>query len=290
VIARAALVALMVLVPAVAPALCPDPAPTVTTAQADRILRIDTPAGRLAATLTQPEAPPQAAVLMLHGYTGSRDEFRSASGEGTFTRAARLMAERGIASLRIDFRGSGDSDGAWADTTPGGQAQDAAAALSALADLPQAGGERPSILGFSMGGLAALSAGPGAARVVLWNPVMEPRRTFDAILGADAFASATAGGTAPVGTTGLRPAFFAGIDAARPQDAARALAVPLLVVAGTQDTVVPDGPAIAAALTAARSAPTQVIAPSLGHDLGAAQDLAAFDAVVACTAAFLLQP
>jgi pimeloyl-ACP methyl ester carboxylesterase len=288
VITRVALVALMALVPATARAFCADPAPVVTAAQADRILRIDTRAGRLAATLTLPGAPPQAAVLMLHGYTGSRDEFRSAAGEGTFTRAAQLLAERGVASLRIDFRGSGESDGAWEDTTPDSQAQDAAAALAALSGLPEAGGHPPAVLGFSMGGLAALSAGPAASRVVLWNPVVEPRRTFEAILGAAAFATAATGGDVLVGTTGLRPGFFAGIDAARPQDAALRLPVPLLIVAGGRDTVVPDGPSIADTLARGRTAPTQMIAPPLGHDLGAVSDLAAFDAVVACTAAFLL--
>jgi hypothetical protein len=288
VIARAALVVLMALPVSGAQALCLIPAPALTTPAPDRALRIDTPSGQIAATLALPQTGPRAAVLLLHGYTGSRDEFRSAAGEGMFARAARLLAERGVASLRIDFRGSGDSDGAWADTTPDGQARDAALALAAFAALPQLAGQRPAVLGFSMGGLAALAAGPQAVRVVLWNPVMEPRRTFGAILGEGAFAAAAAGGDATVGGTGLRPGFFAGIDAARPQEAALVLDVPLLLVAGAGDTVVRDGAQIAARLAARRTAPTQVIAVPQGHDLGAARDLAAFDAMVACTAAFLL--
>lgn len=286
---RAVLGFLMALVPTGAAAMCSDPAPVVSRAAPGITLQVDTPAGRLAATLTGPDGAPRAAVLMLHGYTGSRDELRSAAGEGMFVRAARLMAERGVVSLRIDFRGSGDSDGAWADTTPAGQGQDAAAALAALAAMPEAGGHRPAVLGFSMGGMAALASGPGAARVVLWNPVMEPRRTFGAILGEAAFAAAGEGGVAPVAGTGLRPGFFAGIDAARPQQAAQQLDVPLLLVAGGLDTVVRDGPTIAASLADRRAAPTQVIAAPLGHDLGAVGDLAAFDAVVACTASFLLR-
>jgi hypothetical protein len=288
VIVRGALVVLAALAPVSVPARCADPSPVVATAMPDQTMWIGSRAGRLAASLTMPDVPPKAAVLMLHGFTGSRDELGTAAGEGMFARAARLLAERGVASLRIDFRGSGESDGAWPDTTPEGQAQDAAAALAVLADLPQVAGNRPAVLGFSMGGMAALAAGPRASRVVLWNPVMEPRRTFEAILGAEAFAAARAGGSAPVGTTGLRPGFFAGIAGARPQSAARVLPVPLLVVAGTEDTVVPDGPAIAERIAADRSAPTRVLAADLGHDLGAVRDLGAFDAVVACTATFLL--
>jgi uncharacterized protein len=290
VIARGWLAVLLALTPVAASAFCANPAPVVTRAAPDRTLWLDTPAGRLAATLTAPEASPKAAVLMLHGFTGTRDELRSAGGDGMFARTARLLAERGVVSVRIDFRGSGDSDGAWADTTPDGQALDATAALAALARMQEAGGQRPAVLGFSMGGLAAVSAGQGAARVVLWNPVMEPRRTFAAILGEGAFAKAAGGGTAVVGTTGLRPAFFAGIADARPREVAAHLDPPLLIVAGSRDSVVQDGPAIARTLSGRRAGPTQVIAPTLGHDLGALRDLAAFDALVACTASFLLAP
>ena len=287
-ISRVFLAVSLALTPVAATAFCANPAPVVSRAAPDRTLWLDTPDGRLAATLTAPQTAPRAAVLMLHGFTGTRDELRSAGGDGMFARAARLMAERGVVSMRIDFRGSGDSDGAWADTTPDGQARDAAAALAALARMQGAGGHRPAVLGFSMGGLAAIAAAQGASRVVLWNPVMEPRRTFAAIVGDGAFASAARGGTDVVGGTGLRPAFFGGIAAARPQESAAGLDAPLLIVAGSRDSVVLDGPAIAQTLAGRRTGSTQVIAAPLGHDLGALRDLASFDALVACTAAFLL--
>lgn len=289
-IARGFLAICLALIPVAASAFCADPAPVVTIAAPDRGLWLDTPHGRLAATLTAPEATPRAAVLLLHGFTGTRDELRTAGGDGMFARAARLMAERGVASLRIDFRGSGESGGTWADTTVEGQALDATAALAAFAGMPAAGGHAPAVLGFSMGGLAAVSVGQVASRVVLWNPVMEPRRTFAAILGEAVFANAADGGTAVVGTTGLRPAFFAGIAAARPQESAARLDAPLLIVSGAGDSVVKDGPAIAQTLAGRRAGATQIITGPMGHDLGALRDLAAFDALVACTAGFLLAP
>ncbi len=85
-------------------------------------------------TLNVPKAatkPP--VVLLLHGFTETRDAFPIRSvNEGVYARTARLWAERGIASLRIDFRGSGDSDGDFADTTVNGQVRDGLAALDYL--------------------------------------------------------------------------------------------------------------------------------------------------------------
>ena len=77
---------------------------------------------RLQGTLCLPQGGPAPCILMLHGFTGSRDEqVIAGAGEGVFSRTARRWAGRGMASLRIDFRGSsflgGGSDGDFADTT-----------------------------------------------------------------------------------------------------------------------------------------------------------------------------
>lgn len=281
---------------------CP-PAPARHAAAPERTLRIETPDGRIAATLAGPEGvAPAALALMLHGYTGARDEFPAHGGEGMFARAARAFAERGVASLRIDFIGSGESDGAWADTTFETQARDALRARDYLAATVGREGAPLGLLGFSQGGLVALKAARagGFDRVALWNPALAPRETYRAIFGdaLDAgFAAAAegapgdAGGDAggePVAGTRLRPGFFAGIAAADPAADAAALAAPLLAASGTRDTLAARGPARAEALAAARAAPTTVIAVEAGHDLGAVAEPALFDAVVACTAGFLL--
>ena len=69
-------------------------------------------------TLALPDgAGPFPIALLLHGFTGTRHELPVVGTEDSmFSRAARWLGERGVASLRIDFRGSGESDGAWEDT------------------------------------------------------------------------------------------------------------------------------------------------------------------------------
>src|SRR5438874_2627382 len=59
----------------------------------------------LAGTLVTPEDPPDRVVVLVHGGGVTREE------GGFFTRLARGLAEAGIASLRYDLRGHGESEG-----------------------------------------------------------------------------------------------------------------------------------------------------------------------------------
>jgi len=95
-------------------------------------------------------------------------------------------------------------------------------------------------------------------------------------------------GDEPVGDSGLKPAFFAELAAADPVAGAGGTAAAVLVVTGRRDHLVRDGAALAGRLAAGRAAQTQVLHLDAGHDLGAVADAAQLDAVIACTAAFLL--
>jgi uncharacterized protein len=112
---------------------------------------------------------PVPAVLILHGFTGQRGE-----GHRLFVLFSRLLAQHGIASMRIDFRGSGESEGAFDEMTPSREVEDVVAAYAFLRDRPEVDGSRLGLLGLSMGGMvAALSvAQPGLdfAALALWAP------------------------------------------------------------------------------------------------------------------------
>ncbi|MEM8792137.1 MAG: alpha/beta fold hydrolase [Pseudomonadota bacterium] len=273
------------------------PAPVRHSAAEEQEIAIETPDGRILGTLAKPsEAPPRALALLLHGYTGSRNEIRVARGEGMFTRTARAFAERGIATLRIDFIGSGRSDGEWADTRFSGQARDAARASQALRDRFSAPSIPLGVLGYSQGGLVALrsAAGGGAFdRLTLWNPVMDPMTTYGKIFGRETVLEGArrhdqTEDRAIVSETRLRPGFFAEIVAADPiADAARVEA-PVMIVTGQRDPLVIDGAALAAQIASGRAGETTILDLNAGHDLGALREPALLDQVIACTAGFLL--
>ena len=84
----------------------------------ETLLHFSVQGQRVTGTLCLPQGGPAPVVLMVHGFTGSRDEMAvTGTGEGVFSRSARRMAQQGLASLRIDCRGSGTSEGDFANTT-----------------------------------------------------------------------------------------------------------------------------------------------------------------------------
>lgn len=62
---------------------------------------------RLSAAITVPDGEPRGLVLLMPGGGGAPRSHRYSM----FTRAARALAERGIASVRMDWKGIGDSTG-----------------------------------------------------------------------------------------------------------------------------------------------------------------------------------
>ncbi len=112
-------------------------------------------------------------VVMCHGFTGNRAEAHF-----LFTKTARALAKAGIATLRFDFRGSGDSEGAFEDMTVNGEISDALRAVEFLAGRPEIDVKRIGILGLSLGGcVAACATGRSEqiAATVLWAPVHDPK-------------------------------------------------------------------------------------------------------------------
>lgn len=201
-------------------------------------------------TLALPDGlntPPVA--LMLHGFTGSRDELGiEGTDEGVYSRTARIWAERGLASLRIDFRGSGESGGAWEDTTFTGQIADALAAVDWLAQDGRVEGSTIALFGWSQGGLIASAIAAQHSHIgttALWAPVTHPPSTYSAILGAGNVAAGLASGGAPVTITlpwgaeiALKTGFFEELYLVDPLVSIADYAGPLLVIVGTRDTVV----------------------------------------------------
>jgi len=129
---------------------------------------------RLAATLDTPAEPTHHGALLVHGGGVTREE------GGFFTRLAAGLAEAGVASLRLDLPGHGESQGRQEDLT-----------FAALLNIVQVGLER---LRTETGGgpvslvAASFSGGYSAyypamrpnelSRLVLFNPLLDYKRRF----------------------------------------------------------------------------------------------------------------
>jgi len=209
-------------------------------------VRIQMKAGYLAGTLHLPAlAPPKAgwpAVLLCHGFTGQRLEAHF-----LFVKASRAFAERKLASLRFDFRGSGESSGRFRDMSVLTELADALAAWEYLGRLRGLDPARRGLLGLSFGGaVAALLSGGLAAEgrapagCVLWSAVGDLRKAFAARLGVRRGARRRF----PLELEGhlLGRKFFADLARVpRPVEALGAADVPALVVHGGADQSVPVG-------------------------------------------------
>jgi uncharacterized protein len=206
---------------------------------------------KVVGTLEVPEAAATpAAILLLHGFKGSRDELEIPSlKQGIFVRAANAWAARGIASLRIDFRGGGDSDGAFEDTTISGQVKDALAAIEFLQTERSIDPKRIALVGWSQGGaVAAITAGRTQHRlaaVVLWNPETSPAATNEALLGPDVVkAGLTSAGRPTVfklpwgGEVSLKTAFFQDLFAVDPVAELARYPGPVFIAVGTKDPLI----------------------------------------------------
>lgn len=68
---------------------------------------------------------------------------------------SRVLAERGIAAFRFNFRGVGSSEGSFDDGV--GERDDLQAAIAALAERPEVDPDRLGVMGYSFGGMVALN-------------------------------------------------------------------------------------------------------------------------------------
>lgn len=109
------------------------------------------------------------AIVICPGFAGNKSgKFRM------FVNLGKELAKRGIAVLRFDYRGSGDSEGEFRDVTLKGKISDTEKCLEFLSHDPQIDASRLGLLGRSLGGVIAVLAARHLASIkslVLWAPV-----------------------------------------------------------------------------------------------------------------------
>jgi pimeloyl-ACP methyl ester carboxylesterase len=109
----------------------------------------------LAGTLTLPAGPgPFPGVVLITG-AGPQDRDETVAGHKPFAVLADHLARQGVAVLRYDDRGVGQSSGDFGAATLLDFSSDARAALDFLRTQPEVDGRRTGLLGHSEGGLVA---------------------------------------------------------------------------------------------------------------------------------------
>lgn len=106
-------------------------------------------------------------VIMLHGFTGEH-----ISSFFKLPRVSRKLSKSGIATVRFDFCGSGNSDGDFKDMTPTSEAADALRVVKMVKDSDWFDGSL-GLLGYSLGGVITSMVAPridDLKSVCLWSP------------------------------------------------------------------------------------------------------------------------
>ena len=251
------------------------------------------------ATFVRPAAAtaaPFPVVVMAHGHGGTRDE------AGGFRRLAEALAQRGIASIRPDFPGCGQSGEPFTQNNLSNMLADARAALAYARLQPGADPGRAGIVGYSMGARVAMLMFPDDfAAAVLWAPVgLDGPGAIYPLAGGEAHylelrdQASSAGAAELVTPWGqhqlLGRQWFDDLETYRPMAAVRSYRGALLVVSGAEDAIVaPDvALAVVAAATASEVARVEIL-PGAGHGLGFYDDdPAVSERVIGFTADFLV--
>jgi hypothetical protein len=198
----------------------------------------------LAGTLVEPENPPVGAVVLVHGGGVTREE------GGFFARLATGLGEVGVASLRFDLRGHGQSDGRQEDLTLSAILNDIRTAIAHAR--AETGTDAVSLLGASFGGgicgYYAAKHPDEVHRLVLLNPQLDyKKRTIDSrpYWSNDSIDDEAARQLTEQGYIDFTPtlrhgrAIFNEVFWLKPNEALGEIQAPTLVVHGTKDTLVP---------------------------------------------------
>jgi len=224
-------------------------------------VRLAGSAGRtLAGRLARPdEGPPRAAAIFAHCFTCTKDLAAP-------VRVSRTLAAHGIATLRFDFAGHGESEGRFEDSTFGTHVDDLVAAAAWL------GAEvaPPALLvGHSFGGTVALCAAArlpavrAVATIATPSDTAHMRRHFE-----DELEAIRADGEAEVVLAGrpftITDDLLASLEHPNVAEALPSLGAALLVLHAPDDRTVPIEHATRL-YTAARHPKSFVALPGAGH-------------------------
>lgn len=185
-----------------------------------------------------PEAEaPVPGVVLLHGFTGSKVEAHR-----SFVKLSRALAEGGMAVLRFDFRGSGDSEGEFSKMTVDQECADAHSALEYLRMRKEVNQDQIGLLGMSLGGLVAAVVSGGHPEIksrVLWCPVGDPSAAAERKMDTSVMQQMDDMGFCDMGGWQVGKEFLEKLHRAKPLQEIVKCKAPALLLQGTEDQTVP---------------------------------------------------
>lgn len=213
-----------------------------TSAPAAQDVTIPGARGDIPATVQLPAGAAQGAplVVLCHGFTGNR------GGDGHFAPLAQDLAAQGIASVRLDLPGCGDSAEPYTAYTLANMAADVDSVIEYMRTTYGVG--KAALVGHSMGGrLASLYPQRGqydVAALVLWSPAngtglqgLEFLNVDDPAAVEALAAEAEANGQVTAWGVPISADFVREMRESDPNAALRSAALPTLLTWGGQDTV-----------------------------------------------------
>jgi uncharacterized OsmC-like protein/pimeloyl-ACP methyl ester carboxylesterase len=249
-----------------------------------KIIRFPATRGHeLAGRLEMPVGEPRAYAIFAHCFTCSKDSKAAAY-------IGRALAERGIAALRFDFTGLGQSGGDFSDSTFSSNIDDLVCAARYLREHYAA----PQILiGHSLGGAATLAAAldiPEARALVTIGAPYDPRHV-EHLLTSTAELREKGEATVDIGGRPfhIRREFLEDLERQDPSKAIGTLGKALLILHSPRDTIVPIDHA-AKIFMAAKHPKSFISLDRADHLLSAPDDAAYAAEVLAAWASRYLAP
>lgn len=210
----------------------------------------------LSGTLHQPEQPPVGAVIAGHCFTCSRHT-------GVLRRICSELCQAGFMALRFDFSGNGQSQGRFEDSTWSKQVREMEAAIALI---QEKGAPWIGLAGHSLGAAIALLTArrvktvSGVCRVAGRVSQTRPMQFLTPSQQETLEQTGQVGFSSRERELKLTRNFFA--DAARHDlmDATRSLTIPMLVVHGDRDEIIPVAEAHLAKTTNPRLVELAIVA------------------------------
>ena len=198
---------------------------------------IDGAMGKLSAVIQRPEGEKLPMVMILHGFTGNKNE-------KLLTTLADALEAEGIASIRFDFNGHGESEGDFVNMTVLNEIEDARKVFEYVKGLDWV--EAVSIAGHSQGGVVtSMLAGELGAEKVKKVVLLAPA----AVLRDDAIRGNVMGTTYDAGNPPESVKIFGKFDLGRGYmltaqtlpiyETAEKFTGPACMIHGTADRIVP---------------------------------------------------